>query len=138
MNRIVKVSGVEVVLNGHSVFRSANKSWHNFVPISIYKEMAAAIHVNFTNPFDFIFDNINKLYKMGILRDTTIEIEKSYEKAISMRFNSVMMIVLTMKPEQQFVSMTLRLLVNGLTNMRRNAMKLCRKKFGHEFVNYWN
>lgn len=80
MNRIVKVSGVEVVLNGHSVFRSANKSWHNFVPISIYKEMAAAIHVNFTNPFDFIFDNINKLYKMGILRDTTIEIEKSYEK----------------------------------------------------------
>ena len=73
MNRIVKVSGVEIVLNGHSVFRSADKSWHNFVPISIYKEMAAAIHIDFTNPFDFIFDNINKLYKIGILRDKAIE-----------------------------------------------------------------
>ena len=80
MNRIMKVSGVEIVLNGHSVFRSAHKSWHEFVPISIYKDMAAAIHVNFTNPFDFVFDNINKLYKKGILRDATIEIEKSYEE----------------------------------------------------------
>ena len=80
MNRIVKVSGVEVVLNGQSIFRSADKNWYDFVPISIFKEMAAAIHVDFTNSFDFIFDNINKLYKAGIVRDTTIEIEKSYEE----------------------------------------------------------
>ena len=80
MKRIVKVDGVEIVLNGQSIFRSADENWYAFVPFVIFREMAAAIHVNFTNPFDFIFDNINKLYKAGIVRDTTIEIEKFYEE----------------------------------------------------------
>nr|DAS64396.1 MAG TPA: hypothetical protein [Caudoviricetes sp.] len=80
MNRIVKVSGVEIVLNGHSVFQSTRENWYDFVPIPIFREVAAAIHVNFTNPFDFICDNINNLYKMGIFRGTTIETEKFYEE----------------------------------------------------------
>lgn len=80
MKRIVKVGGVEIVLNGQSVFRSADENWYTFVPFVIFREMAAAIHVNFTNSFDFIFDNINKLYKAGIVRDATIEIEKFYKE----------------------------------------------------------
>ena len=80
MKRIVKVGGVEIVLNGQSVFRSADENWYAFVPFVIFREMAAAIHVNFTNSFDFIFDNINKLYKAGIVRDATIEIEKFYKE----------------------------------------------------------
>ena len=80
MKRIVKVGGVEIVLNGQSIFRSADENWYAFVPFVIFREMAAAIHVNFTNSFDFIFDNINKLYKAGIVRDATIEIEKFYEE----------------------------------------------------------
>lgn len=80
MKRIVKVGGVEIVLNGQSIFRSADENWYAFVPFVIFREMAAAIHVNFTNPFDFIFDNINKLYKAGIVRDATIEIEKFYKE----------------------------------------------------------
>lgn len=135
MNRIVKVSGVEIVLNGHSVFQSTRENWYDFVPIPIFREVAAAIHVNFTNPFDFICDNINNLYKMGIFRGTTIETENSMKKVTSMQFSSIVMMVLTTKQEQQFVLITLRLLVNGLTNTMMNAMKLCRKKFGHEFVN---
>lgn len=139
MNRIVRVNGVEIVLNGRSVFQSANKSWYNFVPISIYKEMAAAIHANyFTNPFDFIFDNINKLYKMGILRDTTIEIEKSYE-------------------EGDFYAVQFHC-DDGAYNETRTAIcfndfkvacewvdkhdderyEIVPQKFGHEFVNYWD
>ena len=77
MKRIEKVSGIEVVLNGRSVFQSIRENWYDFVPLPLFREMAAAIHVNFTNPFNFIFDNINKLYKIGILRDTIIETEKT-------------------------------------------------------------
>lgn len=36
MNRIVKVSGVEVVLGGYPAYRSADKDWYEFVPNFIY------------------------------------------------------------------------------------------------------
>lgn len=138
MNRIVKVSGVEIVLNDHSVFQSTRENWHDFVPLPIFREMAAAIHVNFTNSFDFIFDNINKLYKAGIVRDTTIEIEKFYEEGdfYAVQFNCD----------------------NGSYNKTRTAIcfndfqaacewvdshdderyEIVPQKFGWEFVNYWN
>ena len=142
MNRIVKVSGVEVVLNGHSVFQSADKNWYAFVPVSIYEKMAAALHIDFTNSFDFIFnfifDNVNKLYKMGILRDTIIEIEKSYE-------------------EGDFYAVQFHC-DDGTYNETRTAIcfndfkdacgwvdshdderyEIVPQKFGHEFVNYWD
>lgn len=138
MNRIVKVSGVEIVLNGHSVFQSARENWYAFIPFSIFKEMAAAIHVDFTNSFYFIFDNINKLYKAGIVRDTTIEIEKSYE-------------------EGDFYAVQFHC-DDGTYNETRTAIcfndfkaacewvdkhddehyEIVPQKFGHEFVNYWD
>ena len=138
MNRIVKVSGVEIVLNGQSIFRSADKNWYAFIPFSIFKEMAAAIHVDFTNSFYFIFDNINKLYKAGIVRDTTIEIEKSYE-------------------EGDFYAVQFHC-DDGAYNETRTAIcfndfkaacewvdshndehyEIVPQKFGHEFVNYWD
>lgn len=37
MKRIVKVGGVEIVLNGQSIFRSADENWYAFVPFSISK-----------------------------------------------------------------------------------------------------
>ena len=138
MNRIVKVSGVEIILNGHSVFQSADKNWYAFIPFSIFKEMAAAIHVDFTNSFYFIFDNINKLYKAGIVRDTTIESEKSYE-------------------EGDFYAIQFHC-DDGAYNETRTAIcfndfkaacewvdkhdderyEIVPQKFGHEFVNYWD
>lgn len=138
MNRIVKVGGVEIVLNGHSVFRSADKSWHNFVPISIYKEMAAAIHVNFTNPFDFIFDNINKLYKAGIVRDTTIEIEKSYEEG---DFYAVQFY----DDDSPYNETRTAICFNDFKDACEwvdkhddERYEIVPQKFGHEFVNYWD
>ena len=138
MNRIVKVGCVEIVLNGQSIFRSADENWYAFIPFSIFKEMAAAIHVDFTNSFDFIFDNINKLYKAGIVRDTTIEIEKSYE-------------------EGDFYAVQFHC-DDGAYNETRTAIcfndfkaacewvdkhdderyEIVPQKFGCEFVNYWD
>ena len=138
MNRIVKVSGVEVVLGGYPAYRSADKDWYEFVPNFIYEHMAAAIHVKFTNPFDFIFDNINELYKKGLLRDITIEIEKSYE-------------------EGDFYAVQFHC-ADGSYNETRTAIcfndfkdacgwvdshdderyEIVPQKFGHEFVNYWD
>ena len=138
MNRIIKVGGVEIVLNGHSVFQSTRENWYDFVPLPFFREAAAEIHVNFTNPFDFIFDNINKLYKAGIVRDTTIEIEKSYE-------------------EGDFYAVQFHC-DDGAYNETRTAIcfndfkaacewvdkhnderyEIVPQKFGHEFVNYWD
>lgn len=138
MNRIVNVNGVEIVLNGHSVFQSANKSWHNFVPISIYKEMAAAIHIDFTNPFDFIFDNINKLYKAGIVRDTTIEIEKSYEEGdfYAVQFHC---------DDGAYNETRTAICFNDFEDACEwidshddECYEIVPQKFGHEFVNYWD
>lgn len=138
MNRIVKVSGVEVVLNGRSVFRSANKNWYDFVPISIYKEMAAAIHVDFTNSFYFIFDNINKLYKAGIVRDTTIEIEKSYEEGdfYAVQFHC---------DDGAYNETRTAICFNDfkaacewVDKHEEECYEIVPQKFGHEFVNYWD
>lgn len=138
MNRIVKVSGVEIVLNGHSVFQSTRENWYDFVPILIFREVAAAIHVNFTNPFDFIFDNINKLYKMGILRDTTIEIEKSYEKGdfYAVQFHC---------DDGAYNETRTAICFNDfkaacewVDKHEEECYKIVPQKFGHEFVNYWD
>lgn len=138
MNRIVKVSGVEVVLNGQSIFRSADKNWYAFIPFSIFKEMAAAIHVGFTNSFDFIFDNINKLYKAGIVRDTTIEIEKSYEEGdfYAIQFHC---------DDGAYNETRTAICFNDFKAACKWADKhdderyeIVPQKFGHEFVNYWD
>jgi hypothetical protein len=138
MNRIVKVSGVEVVLNGQSIFRSADKNWYAFVPFSIFKEMATAIHVDFTNSFDFIFDNINKLYKAGIVRDTTIEIEKSYEEG---DFYAVQFY----DDDSPYNETRTAICFNDfkaacvwVDNHDDERYEIVPQKFGHEFVNYWN
>lgn len=138
MNRIVKVSGVEVVLNGQSIFRSADKNWYAFVPFSIFKEMATAIHVDFTNSFDFIFDNINKLYKAGIVRDTTIEIEKSYEEG---DFYAVQFY----DDDSPYNETRTAICFNDfkaacvwVDNHDDERYEIVPQKFGHEFVNYWD
>lgn len=132
MNRIVKVSGVKIILNGRLVFKSTREKWYDFVPISIYKDMAAAIHVNFTNPFDFIFDNISKLYTMGILRDTIIEEGDFYavqflcddgaynETRTAICFNDF-------KAACEWVD-----------KHDDERYEIVPQKFGHEFVNYWD
>lgn len=138
MNRIVKVSGVEVVLNGQSIFRSADKNWYDFVPISIFKEMAAAIHVDFTNSFDFIFDNINKLYKAGIVRDTTIEIEKSYEEG---DFYVVQFHCADGSYNETRTAICFndfKAACSWVDSHDDERYEIVPQKFGHEFVNYWD
>lgn len=138
MNRIVKVSGVEIVLNGHSVFRSADKNWYAFVPFSIYNEMATALHIDFTNYFDFIFDNINKLYKTGIVRDTTIEIEKFYEEG---DFYAVQFY----DDDSPYNETRTAICFNDfkaacewVDKHDDERYEIVPQKFGHEFVNYWD
>ena len=138
MNRIVKVSGVEIVLNGHSVFQSTRENWYDFVPLPFFREAAAEIHVNFTNPFDFIFDNINKLYKMGILRDTTIEIEKSYEEG---DFYAVQFCY----DDSAYNETRTAICFNDFNAACEwvdehydERYEIVPQKFGHEFVNYWD
>lgn len=138
MNRIVKVSGVEIVLNGHSVFQSTRENWYDFVPIPIFREVAAAIHVNFTNPFDFICDNINNLYKMGIFRGTTIEIEKSYEEGdfYAIQFYD---------DDSPYNETRTAICFNDfkaacewVDKHDDERYEIVPQKFGHEFVNYWD
>lgn len=138
MNRIVKVSGVEIVLNGHSVFQSTRENWYDFVPIPIFREVAAAIHVNFTNPFDFICDNINKLYKMGILRGTTIEIEKSYEKG---DFYAVQFCYDDSAYNETRTAICFndfKAACEWVDKHEEECYEIVPQKFGHEFVNYWD
>nr|DAI81346.1 MAG TPA: hypothetical protein [Caudoviricetes sp.] len=138
MKRIVKVGGVEIVLNGQSIFRSADKNWYAFIPFSIFKEMAAAIHVDFTNSFNFIFDNINKLYKVGIIRDTTIEIEKSYEEGdfYAVQFHC---------DDGSYNETKTAICFNDFKDAcgwvdshDDERYEIVPQKFGCEFVNYWN
>lgn len=138
MNRIVKVSGVEIVLNGHSVFQSTRENWYDFVPLPIFREVAAAIHVNFTNPFDFICDNINNLYKMGIFRGTAIEIEKSYEEGdfYAIQFYD---------DDSPYNETRTAICFNDfkaacewVDKHDNERYEIVPQKFGHEFVNYWD
>ena len=46
MNRIVKVGGVEIVLNGHSVFQSTRENGYDFVPLPFFRELAENIAIN--------------------------------------------------------------------------------------------
>ena len=138
MKRIVKVGGVEIVLNGQSVFRSADENWYAFVPFVIFREMAAAIHVNFTNSFDFIFDNINKLYKAGIVRDTTIEIEKFYKEG---DFYAVQFY----DDDSPYNETRTAICFNDfqaacewVDNHDDERYEIVPQKFGCEFVNHWD
>lgn len=138
MKRIVKVSGVEVVLGGYPAYRSADKDWYEFVPNFIYEHMAAAIHVKFTNPFDFIFDNINELYKKGLLRDTTIEIEKSYEEG---DFYAVQFY----DDDSPYNETRTAICFNDfkaacewIDKHDDERYEIVPQKFGCEFVNYWD
>ena len=138
MNRIVKVSGVEIVLNGHSVFQSTRENWYDFVPLPFFREAAAEIHVNFTNPFDFIFDNINKLYKAGIVRDTTIEIEKSYEEGdfYAVQFHCADGSYNETKTAICFNDF--KAACEWVDKHDDERYEIVPQKFGHEFVNYWD
>lgn len=138
MKRIVKVGGVEIVLNGQSIFRSADENWYAFVPFVIFREMAAAIHVNFTNPFDFIFDNINKLYKAGIVRDATIKIEKFYKEgdfyAVQFRdddspYNETRTVI---------CFNDFQAACEWVDKHDDERYEIVPQKFGWEFVNHWN
>ena len=138
MNRIVKVSGVEIVLNGHSVFQSTRENWYDFVPLPFFREAAAEIHVNFTNPFDFIFDNINKLYKAGIVRDTTIEIENSSEEGdfYAVQFHCADGSYNETKTAICFNDF--KAACEWVDKHDDERYEIVPQKFGHEFVNYWD
>lgn len=100
--------------------------------------MATALHIDFTNYFDFIFDNINKLYKTGIVRDTTIEIEKFYEEGdfYAVQFNCDNGSY--NKTRTAICFNDFQAACEWVDNHDDERYEIVPQKFGWEFVNYWN
>lgn len=92
----------------------------------------------FENPFDFIVDNINKLYKIGILRDTIIETEKLYEEGDFYAVQSHCDDGAYNETRTAICFNDFKDACVWVDNHDDERYEIVPQKFGHEFVNYWD